>query len=295
VQSILLSESYYAFNGNVRLRYEAISSKNGHTLLFVMGLGIDGFGWSNQFLDAFIKADYGIIRMDNRCTGGSSFVKNWGKTKFDLHDMAADCIAVLDNAKIKQVHAVGVSLGGMIVQQLAISFPERITAITSMMSGANVHLFNMTLRSYLTFIRMGFMAAKPRKLSGIDKYIAINTEIWQILDPKNIDDADAEWITAICKYHYENKQMIRPDSSVHQSIAVLWTRSRYASLKKSKIPILLIHGNSDPIISVKNAYKFAEKIPKTKLLILENMGHTLPRRYYQTMFEKIDEFSKTLS
>jgi pimeloyl-ACP methyl ester carboxylesterase len=288
METVLLSESKFACNGAVKIRYEHVPSKNGQNLIFVMGLSIDAFGWSNAFLQPFLDAGYGVIRIDNRCTGGSSFVKNWGKTKFDLHDMAADCIAVLDDIKIDAVHAVGVSLGGMIVQQMAISFPERVSGITSIMSGANVHLFNMPLKSYWTFLRLGYVAANPRKLKGIEKYTAINTQIWQVLDPKNIDDTDVEWISAISKYQCENHQMIRPDSAPHQAIAVLRTGSRYSGLQQSQIPKLVIHGDADPLISVKNAYEFEKRIPNTKLLILKDMGHTLPKRYYLTMFEAID-------
>jgi pimeloyl-ACP methyl ester carboxylesterase len=285
---VLISVSQYALNGAVKIRYEHVPSKNGQNLIFVMGLSIDAFGWSNAFLKPFLDAGYGVIRIDNRCTGGSSFVNNWGKTKFDLQDMAADCVAVLDDIKIDAVHAVGVSLGGMIVQQLAISFPERVSGITSIMSGANVHLFNMPLKSYWTFLRLGYVAAKPRKLKGIEKYTAINTQIWQVLDPKNIDDTDVEWISAISKYQCENHQMIRPDSAPHQAIAVLRTGSRYKGLQQSQIPKLVIHGDADPLISVKNAYEFEKRIPNTKLLILKDMGHTLPKRYYFTIFEAID-------
>jgi len=288
MDAVLISEPRFAKNGAVKIRYEFVPTQNGTTIIFVMGLSMDAFGWSNRFLKPFIDAGYGVIRMDNRCTGGSSFVKNWGKTKFNLQDMAADCVAVLDDAKIDAVHAVGVSLGGMIVQQMAISFPKRVTGITSIMSGANVHLFNMPLKSYWTFLRAGSVAAKPRKVSGFKKYATINTEIWEVFDPKSIDDTDEEWINAISKYQFENKQMIRPDSAPHQAIAVLRSDSRYAGLQESEIPKLLIHGDADPLISIKNSYDFAEKIPNTKLFILKDMGHTLPRRYYMKMFELIN-------
>lgn len=292
MNTILLSESKFAYNGAVKIRYEYVPSQNGLNLLFVMGLSIDAFGWSNTFLRPFLDAGYGVLRMDNRCTGGSSFVKNWGKSKFDLGDMAADCFAVLDDAKIERTHAVGVSLGGMIVQQMAISSPNRVASITSIMSGANVHILNMPLRSYWTFLRLGYVAGKPRKLRGIEKYTAINTQIWQVLDPKNIDDTDVAWISAISQYQCENKQMIRSDSAPHQAIAVLRTGSRFAGLQNTQMPKLVIHGDSDPLISVKNAFQFVKKIPNTKLLILKDMGHTLPKRYYIKMFEAIDELCR---
>jgi pimeloyl-ACP methyl ester carboxylesterase len=287
--SPLLTESLFVYNKTVQLRYEYLPSKNGQTMLFVMGLSIDAFGWSNSFLAPFIEAGYGVIRMDNRCTGGATFVKNWGKTKFDLSDMAADCIAVLNDAKVQQVHAVGVSLGGMIVQQMAISFPERVHGITSIMSGAYMHPFTLNIRSYWSFLRLGYVAARPRRIRGIEKYTAINTEIWKVLDPKNIDDTDTEWIAAVSKYQCENKQMIRSDSALHQLIAVLRSGSRYELLQASKIPKIVIHGASDPLIPLRQAKKFAERIPNTQLHILKDMGHTLPRRYHKTIFDLIHE------
>lgn len=216
-------------------------------------------------------------------------MKNWGKSKFNLSDMAADCVAVLDDAQVHSVHAVGVSLGGMIIQQMAISFPDRLNGITSIMSGAHVHFFNMSFKSYWTFLLLGYVASKPRKTKGIERYTAINTEIWRVLDPKNIDDTDIEWIRAVSKYQCENRQMIRPDSAPHQTLAVLRTGSRYTGLQLTSISKLIIHGDSDPLISVKNAYQFAKIVPNSKLLILKDMGHTLPRRYYQTMFDAIKE------
>lgn len=137
--------------GGGRIRYEPAFARNGVKFIFVMGLSIDAFGWSNEFLSQFISNGFGVIRFDNRCTGGSSSIINYGKTKFTLSDMAADALAVLDAEHIDEVHAVGISLGGMIVQQMALDFPSRVRSITSMMSGAQIHPFNLSIKSYPTF------------------------------------------------------------------------------------------------------------------------------------------------
>lgn len=295
MEKVLISDVKYAQNGDVKIRYEHVTSKNGVTFLFVMGLSIDGFGWSNKFLEAFLENGFGVIRFDNRCTGGTSFVKNIGSTKFTLSDMAFDAFAILDCEAIHQVHAVGVSLGGMIVQQMSIEKPERILSITSIMSGAYLHPFNMSLRSYFTFLMLGWTAEKPRCMNKMDKYFAINSQIWKVLDPKKIDDTDFEWIRQISEYQLKNKQPIRPDSSIHQLIAVLRSGSRYKKLESSAIPKLLIHGDSDPLIQTKHSIEFARKIPNSKLLILKDMGHTLPRRYYGTIYCEIANLAQEKS
>lgn len=152
MENVLLSEVKYAENrGGGRIRYEHAFARNGVKFIFVMGLSIDAFGWSNEFLSQFISNGFGVIRFDNRCTGGSSSIINYGKTKFTLSDMAADALAVLDAEHIDEVHAVGISLGGMIVQQMALDFPSRVRSITSMMSGAQIHPFNLSIKSYPTF------------------------------------------------------------------------------------------------------------------------------------------------
>lgn len=274
-------------NEKVKIRFEHVRETNGHTVLFLMGLSMDGFGWSNQFLNQFIQEGFGVIRMDNRCTGGSTFVKNVSSSKFSLSDMARDAVAVLDTAKVNQVHVVGVSLGGMIAQQMTIDFPERVLSITSIMSGAHLHPFNLSLRSYSTFLQLGWNAAKPRSEGKRERYKAINTDIWKTLDPKGIDETDYEWIDKVSEYQLKHGNQIRPDSAVHQLLAVLRGGSRFKQLEQSKVPKLIIHGDADPLIQPKHSIEFAERIPNSKLIVLQDMGHTLPRRYYGRIYRDI--------
>lgn len=287
MDSVLLSPEKYAYNKEVKIRYEHVSSVNGITCIFIMGLSMDRFGWSNQFLAPFVAHGFGVIRLDNRCTGGSSFVENFGKSKFNLADMANDAISVLNAEHIQHVHAVGASLGGMIVQQMALSFPDRILSITSLMSGAYWHPFNLSLQSYWTFFRMGLVAAKPRKVNRKERYIAINSEIWKVLDPENIDDTDFEWISEVCNYQWNENHKIRSDSAIHQLLAVHRSGSRLAGLQNSNILKLIIHGDADPLIPIRHSRSFVKNIQNSRLVVLEKMGHTLPKRYHAKIFSEI--------
>lgn len=292
MEKVLLSDVKYTENQEVRIRYEHACSSNGVTFIFVMGLSIDAFGWSNEFLSQFVTNGFGVIRFDNRCTGGSSFVKNFGKTKFTLSDMAADAIAILDAERIDAVHAVGISLGGMVVQQMALDFPSRVRSITSIMSGAHIHPFNLSFQSYLTFLRMGWTAAKPRRMNDLASYAALNTEILMVLDSQDVDESELHWIAQISAYQLAHDQKIRPDSALHQMIAVLRSGSRYEPLEQSTIPKLVIHGESDPLIPKEHSVKFYERIPNSKLFLVEDMGHTIPKRYYSLIYNEIVAFIK---
>ena len=280
MESILIGKAQFAYNGEVEICFEHVPSKNGQTLLFVMGLSFDRLAWDSRFLQNFMDKGLGIIRFDNRCSGGSTFVKNFGHNKFDLHDMAKDALAVLDEIGVHQVHAIGVSLGGMIVQQMAIDFPERILSITNMMSGAHIHPFNLSIQSYFTFLKMGWSATLPRGHDALEKYRAITTGIWRVLDPKELDEKDLGWIHAISDYQFEHHQQIRPDSALHQVLAVLRSESRYIPLQNTRIPKLVIHGDSDPLIQTKHSTEFVSKIPNSQLIVLKDMGHSIPKRYY---------------
>jgi pimeloyl-ACP methyl ester carboxylesterase len=283
VESILIGETQYAQHGEVSICFEHVASKNGQTLLFVMGLSFDRLAWDSRFLQPFIEKGMGIIRLDNRCSGGSTFVKNFGKSKFDLHDMAHDAIAVMDAVGVNQVHAIGVSLGGMIVQQMAIDFPNRVLSITNMMSGAHIHPFNLSVKSYLTFLRMGWSAAVSKGADEIEKYRAVTTGIWRVLDPKALDEQDLTWIHAISDYQLSHDQKIRPDSALHQLLAVLRSESRYEPLQHSSIPKLVIHGDADPLIQPKHSEDFVQQIPNSQLIVLKDMGHSIPKQYYDSI------------
>jgi pimeloyl-ACP methyl ester carboxylesterase len=280
VESILIGKTQFANNGDVKICFEHVPSKNGQTLLFVMGLSFDRLAWDHRFLKPFIEQGFGVIRLDNRCSGGSTFVKNFGKHAFSLHDMAADVIAVMDASDVNKVHAVGVSLGGMIVQQLAIDFPTRVLSITSMMSGAYIHPFNLSVQSYFTFLKMGWSAALPKGADDMEKYRAVTTGIWRVLDPKELDEKDLSWIHAVSDYQYNHDVQIRPDSALHQVLAILRSESRYDKLKRLAIPKLVIHGDSDPLIQPEHSKVFVDKIPNAQLVVLKDMGHSIPMQYY---------------
>ena len=92
-------------------------------VLLVMGISNDALGWPQPFIDGLVDAGFQVIRYDHRDTGLSDWDVDGG---YSLADMAADAVAVLDALGVEQAHVVGVSMGGMIVQTMAIEHPDRI-------------------------------------------------------------------------------------------------------------------------------------------------------------------------
>src|ERR1700760_4387062 len=119
-----------ASNGSVEIEYESFGDDQPETVLLVNGLGSQMTRWPEAFCEKLVAKGYRAIRYDNRDTGRST----WPSEPYTLSDMAADGIAVLDAAGVQKAHLAGVSMGGMIVQAIAIEHPERVLSLTSIMS-----------------------------------------------------------------------------------------------------------------------------------------------------------------
>src|SRR4051794_6220009 len=119
-------------NGDVTLYYEVFGADTDPTLLLVNGLGSQCINFKTEFCERFAAQGFRVIRFDNRDVGLSSHLK--GGPKYTVADMAADGFAVLDAAGAATAHIAGWSMGGMIVQTMAIQHPERVLSMTSVMS-----------------------------------------------------------------------------------------------------------------------------------------------------------------
>ena len=127
----------FANNSDVKIAYEIIESEtsNGKSIILVNGHGHSRLFWPTYFYQPFLDQGYKIIKYDNRGLGESDWMNNWSNDNpYSLEDMATDTIAVLDALKIEKAHFIGMSMGGMISQRIAISFPTRIASLTSIMS-----------------------------------------------------------------------------------------------------------------------------------------------------------------
>src|SRR4051794_34208515 len=120
-----------ARNGDVELYYETFGDPADPTLVLINGLGSQSINYAVEWCELFVAEGYQVVRFDNRDTGLSSKLDG---VAYTLADMADDVVAVLDAIGVPQAHVLGLSMGGMIVQRLAIVHPDRLLTITSAMS-----------------------------------------------------------------------------------------------------------------------------------------------------------------
>ena len=126
----------FARNGPAEIFYETFGDPGAETLVLVNGLGSQCINYRKEWCDLFVAKGLHVVRLDNRDVGLSTHFSDAppGEAAYTLSEMAADVIAVLDALGVDRAHVMGLSMGGMIVQMLAIEHPDRLRSVTSVMS-----------------------------------------------------------------------------------------------------------------------------------------------------------------
>lgn len=290
IPKIIKGETGFAQSGDHKIWYEKISptvSIKGSVLL-IMGNGQDALSWPPEFISNFTENGYQVIRYDHRGTGLSESNKKWKKKNpYNLTDMANDAIAVLDASIIEKAHILGVSMGGMIAQIIAIEHPEKTATLTSIMSSGDVmdselpQMSNEVLPKMIsTVLKKGFFGNKKGQIKRqiIQKKILMGNATGQI---------DVKTLAEISYYNLKEREGYNLMAARHHYEAILNSQSRIEKLKSLKISALIIHGIQDPVMPIEHGKKLVATIPKADSLWVENMGHDLPDSAIDKMIEKM--------
>ncbi|HQV57736.1 MAG TPA: alpha/beta hydrolase [Ilumatobacteraceae bacterium] len=250
-------------NGDIELYYESFGSTDNPTILLVCGLGMQSTGYSDQFVGSFVDRGFHVVRFDNRDSGLSSD----GPAEYRLSDMAADGMAVLDAVGVDQAHIFGVSMGGMIVQTMAIEHPARVLSLTSVMSSTGERDYGQATDTALALLT----ATPPTTREGVQDDSVAAQKLWG--SPAYFDE---DYTRRVAGEAFD--RAYRPAGTMRQFMAIVADRdSRAEKLRALTVPTLVIHGTEDNLINVSGGRRTAELIPGAQLEIIEGMGHDLPR------------------
>ena len=283
-----------ARNGAVELEYDTFGKKGDTPLLLVMGLGAQMIAWREGFCEALAARGHYVIRYDNRDVGLS--------TKFDDHpvpsmlelvaqmaagqkptvpytleDMAGDGMAVLDAEGVSTAHICGASMGGMIVQAMAIHHRNRIRTMTSIMSSTG----NPTLPRAKPEA-MAALTAPPanNRDEAMDRAVSTGKAIGSPGFP-----ADPAEVRAFAAQSYD--RMFSPMGVARQMAAVTANGNRRPALENVSLPTLVIHGRDDPLVPVEGGIDTYEAIRGSDLLVIGGMGHDLPKALWGRIADAI--------
>ena len=281
----------------IELFYETFGESDGEPLLFVMGLGAQGHVWDEEMLLAFVDRGFFAIRFDNRDVGLSTkpggidadvvtagilsaFGGETVEAPYVLADLAADAVSLLDHLGTESAHIVGASMGGMIVQQMVIDHPARVRSVTSIMSTTGDRDVGQPDPSVAALLLQPPAADRD---AAIESSVSVGRAI---SSPAHFDE-DAARRRAEVSYD----RCFYPEGVSHQLLAILASPSRSEALGSVRVPALVIHGDSDPLVTPSGGRRTAEAIPGAELLELEGMGHDLPPVLWPTIIESVTKLA----
>lgn len=249
--------------------YEAFGDPAHPTLVLVNGLGSQCINYADDWCRMFAAEGLHVVRFDNRDVGHSRRfagepVDEHGAA-YTLADMAGDVVDVLDTLGVPTAHVMGLSMGGMIVQQLALDHPHRVVTMTSVMSSTGEPEYRrstMNAQRLLTepgaTTREGYVQQWIEGLREWGSPAFADEDRWR-------GEAERAWDRG-----YD------PAGVERQYLAILASPSRADRLRSLAVPTLVIHGDRDTLIDQIGGRRTAELIPGARLEIIEGMGHDYP-------------------
>jgi 3-oxoadipate enol-lactonase len=236
-------------------------SGDGPILVLVNGWGASGLTWPDAWLNR-LERQFRVIRPDNRGTG----MAERAPTPFTMRDLAADVVAVLDAADIDRAVVVGLSMGGMIAQELALSAPERVSALVLVSTRPPVPAHRPTLGSatVLELLR------PPRRGEALEAYLR---RLWTVTAAPGFAERQPEVIDELVQ---QTVAQLTPRTLLFQQMRAVFGWGHSERLARLDVPTTIVHGCDDPLIEVGNAKTLAHLIPGSRFIELPGVGHLVP-------------------
>ena len=271
------------------IAYETFGDRGDRPLLLIMGLGAQMLLWREELCELLADRGFFVIRFDNRDVGLSSktpgrpprvwpaFMGRRIVAAYTLDDLADDAARLLDQLGIEAAHVVGASMGGMIAQTVAARHPDRVLSLTSIMSTTGDRKVGRARRRMLPIL-----LRRPRP--GRELNVARAARVFRAIGSPGFP-FDEEGVREIAGRSYD--RCFHPAGAGHQLAAILASGDRTTALRSIRAPTLVVHGTDDPLVHVSGAKATAKAIPDAELMLIDGMGHDLPRDVWPRIVDGI--------
>ena len=270
----------------VDICFQTYGDPSGEPLLLVMGLGGPMTWWSPDLCRRLVQAGFYVIRYDNRDIGRSSrargrvsrtalvraFFGRGPRPPYTLDDMARDGLGLLDHLGVTSAHLVGTSMGGMIVQTMALLHPERVSSLTSIMSTTGRRTVGWQDPRVLPLLL-------ARNRGTREDYVEASTRSWRAIGSPAYPETEED-VRRLAAETYDRGA--DPAGVARQILAILHQPDRSPHLRHVRVPALVIHGLADKLVHVSGGRATARALPDAELLLLPGMGHDIPGELHET-------------
>lgn len=250
--------------------------------------------WEDGFCDLLAQQGLRVIRFDNRDVGLSSKFDEAGESNlmeaftnpqgnvelnvpYTLDDMADDAVGLLDALGIENAHILGISMGGMIAQTIAIRHPSLTRSLISVASGPG----DPSLPQGTPEAMMALLAPAPSERSA---YVEHLVSLFRVVDGSEYL-SDEKVMRQLFERCFD--RCFHPQGMARHAVAVTVAADRTEALRAVTAPTLVIHGSEDPLLPIEQGRATAEAVPGAELLIIEGMGHSLPAGVWPLLVDAV--------
>lgn len=287
---------------DVELAYDSFGSQADEAVVLVAGLGTQMIRWTADFCRRLAARGFHVIRFDNRDAGCSTHYSHYPALDFEalaaklmsgqrpdlpytLDEMAADIFGLLDALSIKRAHLVGRSMGGMIAQLAASVYPERVLSLTSIMSSSG----NPALPQASPEVMAMMTKPAPNPFEDEAGFLAHSLAFAKRIAGTGYPFDEKTYRELILE---EVKRAYDPGSVGRQIAAIAVSGDRRPRLAALSMPALIIHGADDPLFVPACGKDTASSIPDAEFMLLDGMGHDLPRELYDRVIDGIERMAR---
>ena len=279
---------------------ESFGRERDPAILLIMGFSAQMTLWPVELCEGLAARGYRVIRFDNRDVGKSEKLDRLGKVSameammkaasgqpvtapYQIADMAADTVGILDALDIADAHIVGASMGGMIAQVVALNHPKKTRSLVSIMSSTG---------------RPGLPPGKPEAMAVLmtppatdrEGRIAQMMNAWRVIGSQPIYASSEAELRATAEAAAD-RAPFHPEGIARQLVGILASPPRHELLKNLQAPALVIHGADDPLVNVEAGKDTAASIPGARLRIIPGMGHDFTQKLVPAFLREIADFA----
>ncbi len=289
-----MPEQFHDVGRGVTLCYEPFGDPDDAPVLLVMGLATQMIAWHEDFCGQLADRGFYVVRYDNRDIGRSTHFdfppptlgqllrRRFNPEQYTLYDMAEDAAHLVRGIGIAPAHLVGASMGGMIAQLLAAEHPDVVRSLTSMMSTTGSRWHGQPALSVYPYL----LRRPPHDRDG---YVRRSAEIFGLIGSTGFP-RDEQLVRERAGQSFDRGYDVRAGG--RQLGAVVATGDRRKTLSRITAPTLVVHGTVDKMIRPSGGKATAKAIPGARLMMIEGMGHDLPRAVWPRLIDAIAEHAR---
>lgn len=279
---------------SIEIYYETFGDPDDEPLLLVNGLGTQAIGYEVELCEGFASIGFHVIRFDNRDVGLSTHVGGGAPdvlealgvamsggevdAPYTLSDLAADAVGLMEGLGMDSAHVLGCSMGGMIVQTMAIEAPSKVRTVTSVMSTTGEPEYGMPDPECLAGLASIMVPAESR-----DERIESGIALQRLIGTPGAWDPDA------IRERVEGQvdRSFDPDGTARQMTAILASGSRAEGLAEVDLPMMVLHGDADRLVNITGGRRTAELVKDAEFRLMEGMAHDLPPEYWRRVTDAV--------